>query len=54
MLVYVLTYVNKGGAIHKEIFAFRRVRKGKYKDAEWDLLVQPVIAKWGRFVAGHV
>ncbi|KAF8509565.1 hypothetical protein JB92DRAFT_3083753 [Gautieria morchelliformis] len=42
------------GAIHKEIFAFQRVRKGKYKDAEWERLVQPVIAKWGQFVSEFV
>ncbi|KAF8590465.1 hypothetical protein K439DRAFT_1329947 [Ramaria rubella] len=42
------------GAMHKEIFTFQRVRDGKYKDAEWERLVQPVIAKWGRFVAGFV
>jgi len=39
------------GAIHREIFPFKRAKKGKYKDAEWERIVQPVIAKWGRFVA---
>ncbi|KIJ44199.1 hypothetical protein M422DRAFT_168651, partial [Sphaerobolus stellatus SS14] len=38
------------GSIHKEIFTFKRVKKGKYKNAEWERIVQPVIAKWGRFV----
>jgi hypothetical protein len=39
-----------GNQTHKEIFAFRRPDTGKYKGREWDLIVKPVIEKWGRFV----
>jgi hypothetical protein len=53
-LAHVLTCHRAGGAVHKEIFTFQRVQKGKYKDGEWERLVQPVIAKWGRFVADSV
>ncbi|EJD06127.1 uncharacterized protein FOMMEDRAFT_104617 [Fomitiporia mediterranea MF3/22] len=38
------------GTVHKEIFSFLRPEKGSYKGREWDLLVMPVIEKWGRFV----
>ncbi|KAF8842510.1 hypothetical protein BDN67DRAFT_899046 [Paxillus ammoniavirescens] len=38
------------GIAHKEIFAFPRPGKGKYKGREWDLIVKPVIEKWGKFV----
>lgn len=37
------------GALHKEIFEFRRL-KGRRKGKEWEVIVQPVIDKWGRFV----
>jgi len=42
------------GSIHREIFTFANAAKGKYKGKEWDLVVQPVIAKWGKFVEQHV
>ena len=40
--------------MHKEIFAFKRPTKGPYKGKEWDLLVKPVIEKWGSFVEHYV
>ena len=40
--------------MHKEIFSFRRPESGRYKDKEWEELVQPVIDKWGGFVAGFM
>lgn len=43
-----------GGSVHREIFTFAKATKGKYKGKEWDLIVQPVIAKWGKFVEQHV
>jgi hypothetical protein len=43
-----------GGAVHKEIFEFRRVEKGRYKGKEWESIVKPVIEKWGGFVEGYV
>jgi hypothetical protein len=43
-----------GGSVHREIFTFAKATKGKYKGKEWDLLVQPVITKWGKFVEQHV
>ncbi|KAG2351437.1 hypothetical protein BDR07DRAFT_1504479 [Suillus spraguei] len=30
------------GAIHREIFAFPRPEKGRYKGREWELLVKPL------------
>ncbi|KAG2075881.1 hypothetical protein BDR04DRAFT_1090645 [Suillus decipiens] len=41
------------GAIHREIFAFPRPEKGRYKGREWELLVKPVIEKWGKFVSEY-
>ncbi|OAX40337.1 hypothetical protein K503DRAFT_687731 [Rhizopogon vinicolor AM-OR11-026] len=41
------------GTIHREIFAFPRPEKGRYKGREWDLLVKPVIEKWGKFVSEY-
>jgi len=42
------------GAVHKEIFSFTRAERGRYKGKEWDLLVKPVIDKWGGFVSAYV
>ncbi|KAG8217257.1 hypothetical protein J3R82DRAFT_5349 [Butyriboletus roseoflavus] len=38
------------GVVHREIFAFPRPAQGRYKGKEWDLIVKPVIEKWGSFV----
>ncbi|KAI6009392.1 hypothetical protein F5J12DRAFT_823253 [Pisolithus orientalis] len=38
------------GVVHREIFSFRRPNEGKYEGREWDLIVKPVIERWGRFV----
>jgi len=38
------------GVVHKEIFTFPRPGTGRYKGREWDLIVKPVIEKWGRFL----
>ncbi|KAJ3534462.1 hypothetical protein NM688_g7134 [Phlebia brevispora] len=35
---------------HQEIFAFTRPTDGPYVEKEWELLVKPVIEKWGGFV----
>lgn len=42
-----------GDAIHREIFIFPRPEKGRYKGREWELLVKPVIEKWGKFVSEY-
>jgi len=42
------------GTTHKEIFRFKRPTKGSYKGKEWELLVKPVIEKWGAFVEHYV
>lgn len=42
-----------GGKYHTEIFSFRRPENGKYKGREWELIVKPVIEKWGKFVKEH-
>jgi len=39
-----------GGTTHKEIFTFRKVKKGKFKGKEWESIVQPIIQKWGEYV----
>ena len=39
-----------GGTTHKEIFTFRKVKKGKFKGKEWESIVQPTIQKWGEYV----
>ncbi|KAF9792246.1 hypothetical protein BJ322DRAFT_1097464 [Thelephora terrestris] len=41
------------GTTHKEIFTFKKVRKGKFKGQEWESIVQPVIQKWGGYVAKY-
>ena len=40
--------------MHKEIFTFKRAKKGRFHKHEWDLLVKPIIHRWGRFVEEHV
>ncbi|KAI0702314.1 hypothetical protein BC835DRAFT_1264087 [Cytidiella melzeri] len=40
--------------VHKEIFAFKRARKGRFSKREWELIVKPIIHKWGQFVEDHV
>lgn len=40
------------GTLHKEIFSFKRL-KGHRKGKEWELVVQPVIERWGTFVAQY-
>lgn len=42
----MLMWLSPGGTAHK-IFSMTRVEEGKYKGKEWDLLVKPVIEKWG-------
>jgi len=42
------------GTLHKEIFTFKRVARGKYTSKEYELLVKPVVEKWGRFVGQYV
>jgi len=39
-----------GGTTHKEIFTFRKVKKGNFKGKEWESIVQPTIQKWGEYV----
>ncbi|KAF9244259.1 hypothetical protein BU15DRAFT_42400 [Melanogaster broomeanus] len=41
---------NVCGTIHKEIFTFQRPGQGQYKEMEWQLIVRPVIKKWGKFM----
>ncbi|KAF7967780.1 hypothetical protein HWV62_33007 [Athelia sp. TMB] len=43
-----------GGKIHKEIFPITRAKTGHYKDKEWELIVKPVIERWGEFVRKFV
>jgi len=41
------------GTTHKEIFTFKRVKKGKLKEKEWESIVQPIIKKWGKYVSKY-
>lgn len=42
-----------GGTTHKEIFTFKKVKKGKLKGKEWESIVQPIIQKWGGYVGKY-
>ncbi|PFH50683.1 hypothetical protein AMATHDRAFT_85625 [Amanita thiersii Skay4041] len=35
------------GSVHKEIFEFKRISRGRYKGKEYELIVKPIIEKWG-------
>ena len=39
----------EGGAVHQEIFKFKSM-SGRNKGKEYELLVKPVVAKWGEFL----
>lgn len=41
------------GKMHKEIFTFEK-GKGRYKGREWELVVKPVVEKWGAFVEQYL
>ncbi|KZS98987.1 hypothetical protein SISNIDRAFT_447819 [Sistotremastrum niveocremeum HHB9708] len=41
------------GTVHQEIFAFRRA-EGKYKGREFEAIVEPIIHKWGQYVAKYL
>ena len=49
----VLTHGFLGGTIHEEIFTFRRL-PGDNRGLEYELLVRPVIEKWGGYVRQFV
>lgn len=42
------------GESHREIFDFVRVKQGKYRNKEWEMIVLPVIRKWGQFTAKYL
>ncbi|KAI0059105.1 hypothetical protein BV25DRAFT_1829432 [Artomyces pyxidatus] len=42
------------GKAHKEIFSFERAKQGRYKGKEWEVIVKPVIEKWGGFVEAYL
>ncbi|PPR02199.1 hypothetical protein CVT24_011426 [Panaeolus cyanescens] len=42
------------GSMHKEIFEFQRWTRGRNQGKEWELVVKPVIERWGRFVELYV
>ncbi|KAH7340677.1 hypothetical protein B0J17DRAFT_568390 [Rhizoctonia solani] len=39
--------------MHREIFILQRATSGELKGREWELLVKPIIKKWGNFVTAH-
>ena len=43
-----------GGKTHKEIFTFERYKKGKYKGKEFEVIVEAVVKKWGKYVENYV
>lgn len=53
-MVDVLIIKQKGSTMHKEIFSFERATKGRYKGKEWEIIVKPVIEKWGGFVEAYL
>lgn len=42
------------GSVHKEIFEFERWKRGKNTGKEWELVVKPVVERWGKFVELYV
>ncbi|KIM79370.1 hypothetical protein PILCRDRAFT_10497 [Piloderma croceum F 1598] len=40
--------------VHREIFTLDGIKCGINKDSEWDLIVRPIIVRWGAFVEAHV
>ena len=46
-------HYSSGGTAHKEIFTFRKVKKGKLQGREWESVVQPIIQKWGVYVGKY-
>ncbi|KAF8628432.1 hypothetical protein AX15_003952 [Amanita polypyramis BW_CC] len=42
------------GCVHKEVFEFKRIKRGRYKGKEYELIVKPIIEKWGGFVDDFV
>ncbi|KAG8725419.1 hypothetical protein FRC09_020425 [Ceratobasidium sp. 395] len=42
------------GKMHREIFSFQRFPSSKLRGKEFDLVVLPVIKRWGMFVSKHV
>ncbi|EDR10966.1 uncharacterized protein LACBIDRAFT_316008 [Laccaria bicolor S238N-H82] len=41
-------------SVHKEIFEFERWKRGKNTGKEWELVVKPVVERWGKFVELYV
>jgi len=39
---------------HKEIFELQRFKRGQLVGKEWDMVVRPVIERWGKFVANSL
>ena len=38
------------GKIHQETFELQRFKRGPLVGKEWDMVVKPVIERWGKFV----
>jgi hypothetical protein len=50
----VRSHVGTGGKQHKEIFRFRRTPDAPYAGKEWDMIVDPIIKRWGKFLAQYL
>jgi hypothetical protein len=53
MTSYTEAHIIPGKKKHQEIFSFRRVQEGDYFGREWEDIVEPVIRKWGVFLANY-
>ena len=49
-----LMYILVGGKTHKEIFTFKRYTAGKNKGREYEVIVKPVVDKWGKYVEKYL
>lgn len=49
-MAWIDRYCCPGGQVHQEIFEFTRIKSGKYKGREFELIVKPVIERWGKFI----
>jgi hypothetical protein len=49
-----LTILIVGGKTHKEIFTFQRFASGKNKGKEYEVVVKPVVEKWGAYVEKYL
>ncbi|KAF9456516.1 hypothetical protein BDZ94DRAFT_1229487 [Collybia nuda] len=42
------------GTNHKEIFELKKITSGHHKGKEWEVVIKPIIERWGLFVSTYV